>query len=90
VIGHEREWERGERHKAAPGDDDRPAADAVNQRTADRQHQRGPDALWGEQQAGHQRALAAVHLVVEREHQQRAEQRGTQDEGRRGGRTKPA
>ena len=75
---------------AAARDHHRAAADAVGQTTADRQHQRGSDALRGEQQAGVERALAAVDLVVEREHQQRAEQRAAEEEGGGGGGAKAA
>jgi hypothetical protein len=60
------------------------------QTTADREHQRGSDALRGKQQAGVQRALATVDLVVERQHQERAEQRSAEEEGGGGGGAKAA
>ena len=52
VVAHEHERHRRQGEDGDARDHHRPAADAVGQTTADRQHQRGPDALRGKQQAG--------------------------------------
>ena len=85
VVAHERERHCREGDEGDARDHHRSAADAVGQTAAERQHERGSDALRGKQQAGVERALAAVDLVVEREDQHRAEQHGAQEEGEGGG-----
>src|SRR4051812_34087635 len=85
VVADERERHCRQGEDGDAREHDPSAADAVGQTTADRQHQRGSEALRGEQQSGVERALAAVDLVVEREYQQHAEQRGAQEEGGGGG-----
>ena len=80
----ERERDRAEREDEQPDERDAPAADAVGEPPGERHRQRRAEALRRHQQARRQRVLAARHLVVERQDDHGAEERGADEERRRG------
>ena len=85
-----REGDRAEHEREQPGDDDRPAADAVGQSPGAVHAQRGAQPLGRHEQPRVERREAAPDLEVERQKQQRAEERGAHEEDRGAGRREAA
>ena len=79
-----------EHERQQPGDDDRPAADAVGQAPGAVHAQRRAEPLWRHEQPRVEGREAPPDLEVQREEQQRAEERGPDEEDGGAGRGEAA
>ena len=84
MSGEPRQPHRGSRHHEQPEQHHRAAPDPVGQPAAERHDEGRAQSLGGGQEAGGERRLAAVHLQVERDQDQRAEQRCADQQHRDG------